>query len=180
MSADRDFMQLVNSRVSIWSPIKKKIYGVQDVINEYGVHPHNFVFYRILDGDASDNIDGIKGLALKTILKLYPEIKEETEFSVDRLLGLAKDKLNEKPMYAKIVENSTVVSRNYMLMQLKEPNFTPSLQLQVSREVERLFDYNKFQFIQKMTASGMHTTIPNYHVWLQEVFYPLSVFATSK
>jgi hypothetical protein len=25
----------------------------------------------------------------------------------------------------------------------------------------------------------MHSTIPNYHVWLQEVFYPLHVLATS-
>jgi DNA polymerase-1 len=53
MSGDKDFIQLINDRVCIWSPIKKKIYGVQDVINEYGVHPTNFIYYRILEGDTA-------------------------------------------------------------------------------------------------------------------------------
>jgi hypothetical protein len=44
---------------------------------------------------------------------------------------------------------------------------------------DRTYDFNKFQFIQKLTTHGMHSAIPNYHLWLQEVFQPLSVFATS-
>jgi hypothetical protein len=106
-------------------------------------------------------------------------LTESTETSVEKLLLRAKDGVNEKKAYANIVENAEILSRNYALMQLKEPNFSPSLQMQVHDNVERIYDFNKFQFIQKLTAHGMHGSIPNYHVWLQEVFQPLSTFANS-
>ncbi len=179
MSADKDFLQLVNDRVSVWSPIKKKVYGVQDIINEYGIHPTNFIYYRILEGDESDNIGGIKGIGRKTAIKVFPMITETKETSVEELLLRAKDCINEKKIYSVVVDNAEILARNYSLMQLKSPNFTPSLQMQVNDSVERIYDYNKFQFIQRLTAHGMHGSIPNYHVWLQEVFQPLSVLATS-
>jgi DNA polymerase-1 len=177
MSGDRDFMQLINDRVQIWSPIKKKIYGVQDVINEYGVHPTNFVYYRMLEGDDSDNIDGVKGVGLKTAVKCFPMLTESTETTVESIISRAKDGINEKKIYSNIVEHENIVRRNYELMQLKNPNFAGILQLSIEEQVEKLNKFNKIHFIQKLTTYGMHTSIPNFHVWLQEVFYPLSVFA---
>jgi 5'-3' exonuclease len=179
MSADKDFLQLINKNVCIWSPIKKKIYGVSDVINQYGVHPTNFIYYRSLEGDKSDNIDGIRGIALKTALKLFPMIADEEEYSVDKLLAFARDKMNEKPAYGKIVENADVVNRNYRLMQLKSPDFNGSLQVKIQEATDRIYDYNKFKFIQCLTTHGMHTSISNYHIWLQENFQPLHTLATS-
>jgi DNA polymerase-1 len=180
MSGDRDFLQLVNERVSVWSPIKKKIYGVSDVINQYGVHPTNFVYYRILEGDKSDNINGIRGIALKTALKMFPMLAETKEYSIEEMLKFSRDKANEKKAYANILENAEIVTRNYQLMQLKTPDFSPTLQMQIAENVERIYEYNKFHFIQSLTTHGMHSAIPNYHVWLQEVFYPLHVMATEK
>lgn len=179
MSADKDFLQLVNDRVNVWSPIKKKIYSVQDVINEFGVHPTNFIYYRVLDGDSSDKIDGIKGIALKTAIKMFPMITESKEYSVSEMLMFSKDKSNEKKGYADIVEHSDIVARNYQLMQLKTPDFSGGLQLKIQEATEKIYDYNKFHFIQSLTTFGMHSSIQNYHIWLQEVFYPLSVLATS-
>ena len=179
MSSDKDFLQLVNDRISIWSPTKKKVYGITDVINEYGIHPTNFVYYRMLEGDSSDNIGGIKGIGLKTAVKMFPMLKETQETSVSRLLELAKDRINEKKIFSNIVEGADIVMRNYTLMQLKDPNFSPSLQMKVQSAVEKIYPYNKFHFMQLLTSHGMHSTIPNYHVWLQEVFYPLHVLAIS-
>ena len=177
MSGDRDFMQLISNKVQIWSPIKKKIYGVLDVINEYGVHPSNFVYYRMLEGDSSDNIDGVKGIGLKTAIKAFPMLTESTETSVDSVINRAKDCINEKKIYSNIVESENIIRRNYELMQLKNPNFAALLQLSVEEQVERINKFNKFHFIQKLTTYGMHSSIPNFHVWLQEVFYPLSMLA---
>jgi 5'-3' exonuclease len=179
MSGDKDFMQLINDRVQIWSPIKKKVYGIADVINEYGIHPTNFIYYRILEGDSSDNIDGVKGIGLKTAIKNFPMLTEAEETSVEKILLRAKDCVNEKKAYASVVEHAEIVQRNYTLMQLKNPDFSPSLQLKIQEGTEHIYAFNKFHFIQKLTTHGMHSSIPNFHVWLQEVFYPLSVFAAS-
>ena len=69
MSADQDFLQLVNERITVWSPIKKKFYTPELVIKDYGVPAHNFLMYKVLMGDKSDNILGIKGLGPKNYLK---------------------------------------------------------------------------------------------------------------
>lgn len=179
MSGDRDFLQLINNNVSIWSPIKKKIYGVADVIEQYGVHPTNFVYYRVLEGDKSDNIDGVKGIALKTALKMFPMLADEKEYSIEEMLRFCGDKANEKGKYSLVLENSKIVTRNYQLMQLKNPDFSGGLQTKIIDGVGRIYEYNKFKFIQSLTTHGMHTAIPNYHVWLQEVFQPLHVMAST-
>lgn len=177
MSADKDFLQLINERVCVWSPIKKKIYGVTDVINQYGIHPTNFIYYRILEGDTSDNIPGINGIKAKTAIKRFPMITEAKETSVDELISHAKNRINESTAYASVANNTDILIRNYSLMQLKSPDFSPSLQMQISSAVEKPYTLNKFHFIQKLTQHGMHSTIPNYHLWLQEVFYPLACLA---
>ena len=71
MSTDKDFLQLANGRIRIWSPTKKKMYDEDAVLSEYGISSHNLIWYRVLDGDKSDNISGVRGLGLKTIQKNY-------------------------------------------------------------------------------------------------------------
>jgi 5'-3' exonuclease len=131
----------------------------------------------MLEGDDSDNINGVKGVGLKTAVKAFPMLTESAETNVDAIMNRAKDCINEKKIYSNIAEHENIVRRNYELMQLKNPNFAGVLQLSIEEQVEKLNKFNKIHFIQKLTTYGMHTSIPNFHVWLQEVFYPLSVFA---
>ena len=37
MSTDKDFLQLANGRVKIWSPSKKKMYDDESVFEEFGI-----------------------------------------------------------------------------------------------------------------------------------------------
>ena len=48
MSADKDFYQLVSEKVQIYSPTKRKTYKVKDIIEEFDVHPNNFLPYKVL------------------------------------------------------------------------------------------------------------------------------------
>ena len=61
MSTDKDFLQLVDDRVKVWSPTKKKLYTKKVIQEEYGIPSRNIFTYRILDGDKSDNIIGVQG-----------------------------------------------------------------------------------------------------------------------
>ena len=78
VSTDRDFYQLVNDQIEIWSPIKKKMYDTERVLNEFGVHPKNYVMYRSFTGDKSDNIPGVNGIGPKTLLKHVPNLNLRT------------------------------------------------------------------------------------------------------
>ena len=176
MSSDKDFYQLISDRVNVWSPIKKKLFSVQDIVNEFKVYPTNFVYLRILDGDSSDNIDGIKGIGYKTAIKRFPMLTEQADVTVDRMIEYAVDKANESVVYSNVVENSSRLVRNYTLMQLKNPEFSGSLQTKILDAAREKFSFNKFTFVQKLTKYSMHHSIPCHHVWVQEIFYPLSVF----
>jgi 5'-3' exonuclease len=79
-SSDRDLTQLISEKVSIYSPNTKTMYNNGDKIKIYHYEfPHqNIKTYKILSGDKSDNIDGIYYLGEKTLVKLFPELLENT------------------------------------------------------------------------------------------------------
>ncbi len=119
MSSDRDYLQLVSDRVTIYSPSKKKFYDQDLVLKEYGVTPKNFLTQKILLGDSGDNVPGVKGLGAKTMLKHFPELGTNEEISLDQIL----EKCEGKAKILESIKNYEYQLRiNKKLMDLKEPN----------------------------------------------------------
>lgn len=77
ITGDRDLLQLVddNTRVELPSRASRppEIYDDDAVIQKFGVRPDQFVDYKALVGDTSDNIPGVKGVGAKTAAKLLNE-----------------------------------------------------------------------------------------------------------
>ncbi len=72
VSTDRDLYQLLSDRVSVWLP-DGTLVTPETVRKKYGVGPEQWVEFRALVGDASDNIPGVKGIGEKTAAKLLSE-----------------------------------------------------------------------------------------------------------
>lgn len=70
VSGDKDLMQLVGDKVSIWDTMKDKRIGAAEVKEKFGVPPHQVVEVLGLTGDSSDNIPGLKGVGEKTAAQL--------------------------------------------------------------------------------------------------------------
>jgi 5'-3' exonuclease len=77
-SSDRDLTQLISEKVSVYSPQQKRTYKMGDMIKNKDLEfPHyNIKTTKIICGDTSDNIDGIRLMGEKTLVKLFPEILE--------------------------------------------------------------------------------------------------------
>lgn len=73
LSSDKDLMQLVNDRVSLFDPMKSKVIKSAEVVEKYGVTPDKMIPLQALMGDSSDNIAGIPGVGPKTAAKLINE-----------------------------------------------------------------------------------------------------------
>lgn len=69
-SSDKDFGQLVNSRVSLYNLSKSTLLDENGVFGQYGVHPDQICDWLMLLGDKSDNIPGVPGIGPKTACKL--------------------------------------------------------------------------------------------------------------
>ena len=180
MSADKDFIQLVNDKVCIWNPCKKKVYGVQQVVDEYGIYPTNFPLFRMFDGDASDNIGGIKGIGRKTVIKRYPQVAIETKSNISEILRYAADKANEHKVYRQTIENKLLLERNYALMQLQAPDFSGILKSQIIDTLDNVHQLNKIEFNRTLIKYDMGFVISNLMSWLGETFNSLHFFAQNR
>jgi len=165
MSTDKDFLQLANGRIKIWSPTKKKMYDENTVLEEYGISSHNLIWYRVLDGDKSDNISGVRGLGLKTIQKKLPFLSENRIVEMDEVV-------NELP------EHKDTIDLNYRLMQLSDVDISASTKTKivdrVNAPINRLV---KFKFEKMFLEDKLYTALPNLTSWLLTNFNQLNRYA---
>ena len=69
-SSDKDLMQLLDTNVAIFDPLKQKVVDKDVVFNKFGVEPNKVVDVQALIGDSTDNIPGVKGIGPKTASEL--------------------------------------------------------------------------------------------------------------
>ena len=178
VSTDRDFYQLVDDRIQVWSPIKKKMYDVAAVHEEFGVHPNNMVIYRSFTGDASDNIPGVNGIGPKTILKLIPELSQPAEYSVDDLLDKSRNNLNESKSYQKILDNARIIEQNYQLMNIKLLDIPAQTASKIRGIMEQpISELNKPEFQRLFYEDKMWAIMKNLPDWLNNTWLSLNAFA---
>ena len=121
VSSDKDFLQIVDENIEVYSPIKKKTYGKKEVQEELGMIPENYLIMKALLGDNSDNLTGIKGLGPKTLLKEFPGIVKDPLFELNDIHKICTEKLQTKKIFAQILYDWEKVKTNYDLMNLLEP-----------------------------------------------------------
>jgi DNA polymerase-1 len=77
VSADKDLMQLIDDKVSMYDPAsgtrEERRIGVAEVIDYFGVPPSRVVDVQSLAGDSTDNVPGAKGIGVKTAAQLINE-----------------------------------------------------------------------------------------------------------
>lgn len=177
MSTDKDFLQLVNKDVSVYSPSKKKIYNIPEVVEEFGIHPHNFINFRIIDGDKSDNVEGIPGLGLKTILKAFPLLADEEVHTTESMLEYIKSQPKKIKGHELFENNLEILERNRTLMQLSEPTFSGNLRMKIiDRFEEPVPKFSKQEFLKVGLKSSVLDAFPNVTDWLQSTFSFIAKF----
>jgi DNA polymerase-1 len=130
VSSDRDFLQLVDGRVSIFSFVKKMLIDDENFDAEVMPRPKDgdpivfprdrFVDYRALSGDSSDDLPGVPGIGTLTAAKLLSAhtVEEylESPSLVSEALGRANRKVEEAFASG---EAAAVIERNRSLMDLR-------------------------------------------------------------
>lgn len=94
-SGDRDLTQLISDTVTVYIPSLKKYVTPQNSVELLGYTYKNVVLKKIICGDASDNIKGIKGVGETTLMKLFPKIKTE-KTTLNEVLSLSNELLVDR------------------------------------------------------------------------------------
>jgi len=70
VTGDKDFMQLITDRCTIWDPMKDKVLDPAAIRESFGLEPRQMIDVMGFSGDSSDNIPGVPGIGQKTAVKL--------------------------------------------------------------------------------------------------------------
>lgn len=179
VSTDRDFLQLVNNRISVWSPVKKKMYTPEKMKEEFGFSPKNYLLYRTFIGDKSDNIPGLKGVGHKSLIKHFPMICEDREVSVDEIVQHAQDADKKYKVHETVSANKEILDLNYTLMQLKEVDINHQAKMiTLNRVKDDITKQNTYEFKKMFMRDKMYTVIKDLDSWLKSSFSALNAYAS--
>ena len=108
VSSDKDLTQLISDTVIVYNPRIKDFITKENAVEKIGIIPENIVLEKVICGDASDNIKGVKGVGNKTLIDLFPQIKSEKidlSFIMRRSKELLEERKQEKKKPLKSLEN---------------------------------------------------------------------------
>ena len=95
VSGDRDLTQLIADDVCVYVTQLKKYITPANHIEYMGYTHENVLVKKILCGDSSDNIKGIKGMGEKTFFDLFPEAVS-SKISIDDVIDKTKILIEER------------------------------------------------------------------------------------
>jgi 5'-3' exonuclease len=156
LSVDADLLQLVGNRVKVilFNSVKKtKTYGIDEVLEKFGVYPAEVGYLKALSGDKSDNVAGIKGIGPKTAVKIIEECRPNEvnpEFTgADRIC-----------LHPKVAPHAATFLGNLRLTTLEHD--VPDLQWfasskPISLHVEALFEGLEFKSFLKRKVKILQT-----------------------
>jgi len=175
-SSDKDFLQIVDENIEVYSPIKKKTYQKKDIQEEIGLIPENYLIMKALLGDNSDNLSGVKGLGPKTLLKEFPGLIDNPKFSLWDIYEICEQKLQTKKIFASIIYDWEKVKTNYELMNLSEPRLGDYEIFHILEKVkEPTPSLQVVTFLNMLEADQIEALNKNVEGWL-ELFRPLSTY----
>src|SRR3989344_4657737 len=127
VTGDRDTLQLLQPHVKIYTPGKSfsdVVYYDQKIVKEkYGLEPKQFIDFKALAGDPSDNIPGVRGIGEKGATELIQKLhdlknlyaKIEKSDVKEKIKQLLLDQKKEAYLSKKLVTIQTDLKTNFKL-----------------------------------------------------------------
>jgi len=176
VSSDKDFIQLASDKICVYRPIEKDYYTPDTVQKKFNVLPENFILYKVLMGDSSDKVPGIKGLGEKKLRKLFPELLERP-LTLDDIIEISAEKHKEHLIYSRVVLQENDLRNNYKIMNLHEPMINEVEKEYLNSLIEEQPPLlNPKPFLRFYQEDGLRHLIKNPEFWLNNQFRTLNSF----
>ena len=142
ISSDKDLMQLVSQRVTMWDTMKNKKIGMEEVREKFGVEPKSVIDVQALAGDSIDNIPGATGIGIKTACQLINEFG-----SLEDLLNNADKIKQPKRREVLIHERNKIMISKELVTLCKDVPLDQSIDNLAISQIDSL---NLYSFTSKM------------------------------
>jgi DNA polymerase-1 len=151
VSADQDMLQLIDNKTIVYSPIKDIIINNKNFQQITGVERNQFIRYKALMGDKSDNIPGLPKCGPKTAVRLISECPD------DKLLLAKLGKKTLEPYF----RNLKLVDLEYGIK--KHPGDIKIYNEQYNTLKKTNVCFDKFKTM--CSTYNMSKILDNMHIW---------------
>ena len=163
ITADKDLMQLVNDKITLWDTMRDRKVGLSEVKTRFQVGPEKVTDIFGLAGDTSDNIPGIPGIGEKTAMKLVGEYGslESVLENVGKLKGKLKEHVEQNIDQARLSKRlATIITDvpvkfDFRDFELREPDH---------KELRALFEELEFQTLLSQLTPQKTLESSGYHL----------------
>src|SRR6476646_3202413 len=154
VSSDKDLMQLVTDKVTMFDTMKDRRIGISEVIEKFGVPPEKVVEVQALAGDSTDNVPGVPGIGVKTAAQLIVEYGD-----LETLL-LRAGEIKQPKRREALIENAEKarISRQLVLLDDKVALEVPLAELAVHEPDARKL----IAFLKAMEFSALTRRVAEY------------------
>lgn len=174
-SGDGDLNQLISENTQIYNPSHQRLYKNDDKIiyNHVEISIKNVHLVKMLCGDPSDNIYGIKNMGVKRLLSLFPEIKDrevtinEIKEKTDLLLENDKDNWLLKNLSTGVTKlgvfGDEFFEINEKIVSLREPFLTDEAKETIDALINDILDTEGRSFknaMRMMMDDGLFQVLP--------------------
>ena len=181
VSADNDFLQLVDENILMYRSVEKEFVTPQTVKQKYGVYPYNFLLYKTLMGDSSDKVGGVKGLGKGKFDKLFPEVLKSEKLTLDHIYDICAQKFKEHVIYCRALENFDNLRKAYKIMDLSNPMLDNQEKDYILEQVkESPYELNIETFLKFYNQDGLGNILKNVDYWIKENWGPIDRYNRAK
>lgn len=161
ISTDEDWLQMINEKVSVYSPVKGKWITEENFEEVVGIPRELFVQYKAIKGDDSDGIPGIDGIGEKTGKQLINEHN-----GIQGILE-NQDTLMKSKRFQKIFteENRRLIHRNLRLIDLEYVNYD-ELKEAIGDTIEEFVELNEKQAMNILKSKQFVSILTQYKKWI--------------
>jgi DNA polymerase-1 len=174
-SSDRDLIQLLNETTSLYHPMHHRVYNPGDIIefDHENIVVENVKLVKMICGDPSDNILGIRNLGIKRFLTLFPELRTQPmTLNEIRERGdqIFKEDKNNKPIQHFLsgvtklgVYGDEFFDVNSKIIDLSEPFLTEDAKSQIRGLINENLDTEGRSYkhaLKLMIEDGLFTALP--------------------
>ena len=180
-SSDGDLTQLVNEKTQLYNPSHHKLYKPKDtfVYDHEEILIENIKLVKMLCGDPSDNIAGIRNLGIKRLKELFPEIV--TQPLTLEYIRYKTNFLFEQDKENKIIQNliTGVTKRgvfgeeffqvNNSIVSLDEPILTEEAKENIKVLINENLDTEGRSYknaMKMMMEDGLFQVLPKSDAWI--------------
>jgi len=168
VSTDKDFLQIIQPGIEVYSPVKKETITSDNVIEKLGVHPTNYLIVKAILGDNSDNLKGVKGIGLKTLIKEFPELQTTPNIRLETIYELSEERIQGKIFYSKLIHKWNTVEKNYTVMNLQDHGLSENeLQLIYNVLKEPISQLKLGAFMHLLQVDEIPPPASNIESWLE-------------